>query len=172
MLPLVGLGSLAAASVHYVVMPHHFEEGTIYGCFFAVAATLQVVFGLLTLARPSRPLIAAGLVGNVAVIILWLITRTVGIPLGPAAGSTEAVGGLDVLATMFEIIIVLGSVSLLSRSARAATLFAAPLHVGMADLDFHRCRALSYCDHDGGAAPQLNVNHKPLAQSRAVVPAR
>ncbi len=115
LLPLVGLGSIAAASVHYVVMPHHFEEGTIYGCFFAVTATLQVIYGLLTLARPSRPLIAVGLVGNMAVIILWLITRTNGIPLGPAAGSTETVGGLDVLATMFETIIVLGSVALLWR---------------------------------------------------------
>jgi hypothetical protein len=115
LLLLVGLGSIAAASVHYVVMPRHFEEGAVYGCFFAVAATLQLIFGLLTLARPSRPLIAVGLVGNMVVIILWLMTRTVGIPLGPAAGSTEAVRGLDILATMFETIIVLGSVALLWR---------------------------------------------------------
>jgi hypothetical protein len=115
LLPIVGLGSLAAASVHYVVMPRHFAEATIYGCFFMVAATVQVIFGLLTLARPSRPLIAVGLAGNMAVIVLWLITRTVGIPLGPSVGSTEAVGGLDILATIFETIIVVASLTLLWR---------------------------------------------------------
>ena len=143
LLPLVGLGSVAAASVHFVVMPEHFREATIYGSFFAIAATLQVAFAVLVLARPSRPLIAVGLVGNLSVIVLWLVTRTVAIPLGPAAGTTEAIGGLDILATVFESVIVVSSALLLWRrrvsippalrpSSWAQPLWVLPVLVGMA----------------------------------------
>jgi hypothetical protein len=59
---------------------------------------------LLLLARPSRVLLAAGALGNAAIVVLWLVTRTIGIPLGPAAGSVESVGGLDILASGFEIV--------------------------------------------------------------------
>jgi hypothetical protein len=124
LLPLVGIGTAAAASVHFVVMPHHFEEGTIYGVFFAATATLQVAFALLVLMRPSRPLLAVGLFANFAVVVLWLFTRTVGIPLGPDAGGTEAVGGLDILATAFELTVVGASAMLLWRKAP----FRAALH--------------------------------------------
>lgn len=115
LLPLVALGSAAAASVHFVVMPTHFKEAAIYGSFFAVAASLQVAYAVLVLARPSRALLVVGLVGNLLVIVLWLVTRTVAIPLGPAAGTTEAVGGLDILATAFESLIVVSAASLLCR---------------------------------------------------------
>lgn len=115
LLPLVGFGYFGAAAVHFVVMPEHFEEATLYGVFFVVAATLQVVFGLLVLARPTRPLIVVGLVGNLVVIALWAVTRTVGIPVGPDNGHPESVSGLDVIATGFEVLIVSGSLALLWR---------------------------------------------------------
>ena len=115
LLPLVALGSAAAASVHFVVMPTHFKEAAIYGSFFAVAASLQVAYAALVLARPSPALLVVGLVGNMLVIVLWLVTRTVAIPLGPAAGTTEAVGGLDILATAFESLIVVSAAALLWR---------------------------------------------------------
>ncbi|HVS69015.1 MAG TPA: hypothetical protein VHE56_10715 [Mycobacteriales bacterium] len=114
-LPLVGLGSAAAACVHFVVMPEHFREATIYGLFFAIAATMQLGFAVLTLARPSRSLVRAGLAGNASVVLLWLCTRTLAIPLGPAAGTTEAVSGLDVLATSFELVIVAAAITTLRR---------------------------------------------------------
>jgi hypothetical protein len=118
LLPLVGLASAAAASVHLVVMPTHFHEAVLYGTFFALAAALQLGFAALTLARPSRALFVVGLLGNLSVVILWLMTRVVAIPLGPAAGTTESFGGLDVLATTFEVAIVAGSIALLRRPSQ------------------------------------------------------
>jgi hypothetical protein len=112
-LPLVAIAGAAAAAIHFVVMPDHFEESVLYGTFFAVAATAQIVYSLMVLARPSRALLAAGMLGNVAIVALWLVTRTAGIPLGPAAGSVEPVGGLDVLAGGFEIVTALGAIALL-----------------------------------------------------------
>jgi hypothetical protein len=115
LLPLVALAGAAAAAVHFVVMPEHFDEATMYGVFFAVAATSQLLYSAMLLARPSRSLLAAGAIGNLTIVVLWLITRTIGIPLGPAAGTTETVGGLDVLATIFELTTAVGAVALLCR---------------------------------------------------------
>lgn len=115
LLPLVALAGAAAAAIHFVVMPEHFEEATLYGAFFAVAATSQLLYSVLLLVRPSRSLLVAGALGNVAIVLLWLVTRTIGIPLGPGAGSTESFGGLDVLATIFEITTAIGAIALIHR---------------------------------------------------------
>jgi hypothetical protein len=115
LLPLVAVAGAAAAAVHFVVMPEHFEEATLYGTFFAVAATSQLIYSVLLLARASRTLLAAGALGNTAIVVLWLITRTTGIPLGPGAGDVESVGGLDILATIFEVTTAVGSIALLWR---------------------------------------------------------
>jgi hypothetical protein len=79
---------MAAAAVHFVVMPGHFEAAIVYGTFFAVTATVHLLYSVWLLIRPSRPLLMAGAVGNAAVTLLWLLTRTVGIPFGPGAGTT------------------------------------------------------------------------------------
>jgi hypothetical protein len=120
LLPLVAVADAAAAGVHFVVMPTHFQESLLYGGFFAVAATMQVVYSVWLLARPSRALLTAGAVGNLAIALLWLYTRTSGIPLGPASGSTEPFGALDTLATGFELVGSVGAFALLRGLVRQA----------------------------------------------------
>jgi hypothetical protein len=97
-LPLVVIGSLVAAAVHLVVMPEHFEESTLYGVFFAGWVAW----------RPAPGLLRAGIAGNATIVALWAYTRAIEVPLGPGRGSTESVGGLDVLATFAEVTVVLG----------------------------------------------------------------
>jgi hypothetical protein len=115
LLPLVALAGVGAAGVHFVVMPEHFEEATVYGLFFAFAATAQLIYSAWLLVRPSRALLAVGAFGNLAIVGLWLVTRLVGIPLGPGAGTTEEFGGLDLLATGFELIVAIGAIILIRR---------------------------------------------------------
>jgi len=67
-----------------------------------------------------------GIIGNSSIILLYLLTRTVGIPLfGPEAGEVEEVGFADVCATTSEaaLIIALGAL-LLSRLRERVGLFA------------------------------------------------
>jgi hypothetical protein len=116
LLPLVALAGAAAAGVHYVVMPTHFAESWMYGTFFLVAATSQVGYSIWLLARPSRALLTAGAVGNITIALLWLYTRTAGIPLGPASGETESFGALDTLASAFELVGAVASFALLRRA--------------------------------------------------------
>lgn len=101
--------SLLVAAMHLLVVPEHLEEWWGYRAFFLVLAAAQGLYGLGLLRRPSRPLFLLGGAGNLAIAILWLVTRTTGIPLlGPHAGEIEGVGGLDLACTLGEVGIVAG----------------------------------------------------------------
>lgn len=117
------VGAIGASAIHFRVMPEHFGEAFIYGLFFLVVASTQLAWALLMIVRPHRVLFAAGVAGNAAVVLLWLVTRTIAIPLGPDAGSTEGVGALDVVASTSELIcVVAGVLAFRSRRTAAADL--------------------------------------------------
>jgi hypothetical protein len=51
---------------------------------------------------PSPPSGVVGAVGNAALIVIWAITRTIGVPVGPQS-KPEAVGAIDVLSKLDEL---------------------------------------------------------------------
>lgn len=104
----------AVALVHLLAMPGHLEEWWGYGAFFLVSAVAQGAYGVALLRRRSwRSLLPVGVVGNLAILTLYVATRTVGIPLfGPLAGEVEGVGPLDVSAAMLELTLVAALVTL------------------------------------------------------------
>jgi hypothetical protein len=101
--------ALSAALIHTRVSPQHFAESIGYGAFFVVVALAQASYAVVVLARPSRPIVTAGATGNAAVVVLWLVTRLVAVPLGPDAGEVEGFGVLDVLASALEAAIVVAA---------------------------------------------------------------
>jgi hypothetical protein len=108
--------SLIAGLIHVWVTPEHFEEWWGYGTFFLVAAAAQVVYVPLLLRWPTRMVLILGIAGNSAIVLLYLLTRVVGIPLfGPEAGDVENVGLVDVCATASEAAIVIALGALLLR---------------------------------------------------------
>ncbi len=110
--------SLLAALVHLWVAPEHFEEWWGYGAFFLVAAAAQLLYVPIVLIWPARPVLLAGIAGNLAIVALYLLTRTSGIPLfGPEAGEVEGFGLLDVCATASEVGIALSLGAALLRGA-------------------------------------------------------
>jgi hypothetical protein len=101
--------SLLAAMIHIWVMPEHFEEWWGYGTFFLVAAFAQGLYAPGLLLWPNRAILLAGVAGNLVIVILWLVTRTSGIPLfGPHAGDIEEMGTLDLVCTLAEVGIIAG----------------------------------------------------------------
>jgi hypothetical protein len=119
--------------VHGIVTPDHFAEWWGYGLFFVAAAFAQSGYGAIVLFtrmvegasimerwRPARvrAYLWAGVLGNVAIILLWLVTRTVGIPFfGPEAGRVEPVRFLDATSKVLEVGIVVGLALLVRRSS-------------------------------------------------------
>ena len=96
--------SLLAALIHLWVAPEHFEEWWGYGAFFFVAAAAQLLYGPVLLRWPTRAVLLWGIAGNLMIVALYLLTRTVGIPLfGPKAGEVEQIGFADVCATTSEL---------------------------------------------------------------------
>ena len=108
--------SLLAALIHLWVIPEHFEEWWGYGAFFLVSAVAQGAYSAALLRWPRRPLLLVGIGGNVSIIVLYLLTRTVGIPFfGPHAGEVEGVGVADLFATTSELAIVVALLRVLLR---------------------------------------------------------
>jgi hypothetical protein len=110
---LVTLSGAAAGAIHLFVMPEHFKESALYGSFFLVCALLQIAYSGWIVVVGSRVLLAVGAAGNFALALLWLFTRTVEIPLGPAAGTKEAFGALDMSCAGVEILMAVGALALL-----------------------------------------------------------
>jgi hypothetical protein len=127
--PLLTLALLSAAgaAIHSAVSAEHFDEAFIYGVFFVAASTSQAGWAVLVVYRPTRTLLVVGAVANAATIILWALTRTVGLPIGPEPWHAEAIGTLDLIATLLELAIVLGAATLLARRSRRSARLAVPL---------------------------------------------
>jgi hypothetical protein len=129
--------SLLAALIHLWVTPEHFEEWWGYGTFFLVAAVAQVVYVPVLLNWPNRKILLLGIAGNSAIVLLYLLTRVLGIPyFGPEAGEVEGVGIIDVCATTSEVAIVVALVALVlmgiarERTTLIGLVIAAVLLVG------------------------------------------
>jgi hypothetical protein len=110
--PALALLSMGAAVIHFVVIPGHWEEYWGQGLFFIVAAIAQLLWAVWILVAPSRLIYLAGAAGNAAIVALWIVTRTAGVPAGPGAGEREAVEFADTLATVFEVLLVVGALVL------------------------------------------------------------
>src|SRR5487761_14819 len=131
---LVGACVIVSGSAHGLVTQEHFQEWWGYGVFFLVTAICLIGFGLALITdaidprytpgdvqRLRRLMYAIGAVGNVSILVLYVLTRTVGIPLGPGWGSVESVGAIDVLAKTAEILAVAGLVVLLLKTRPSLT---------------------------------------------------
>jgi hypothetical protein len=117
----VGLAvvSIGAAVIHFGVIAQHMNEWWLTGTFFVVVALFQLAWALAVLARPSPPLYLMGAIVNALVVITWIVSRTVGVPVGPEAGEAEPIGLPDVLATSYEALLV--ATAAIALRAGAAT---------------------------------------------------
>jgi hypothetical protein len=137
--------SAGAAAIHFAVTFEHFSEYSLYGAFFLVLAWAQLVWPVVLIAlpfltwaparaRPARfpagwsrsgltPLAARrvavwlwlGIAGNAGVLVIYLSSRSVGLPLGPDTKTTEAWGGLDLVCSIEEILLVVIAAAILLR---------------------------------------------------------
>jgi hypothetical protein len=117
--------------IHSAEITPHFEQYWLYGVFFAVVTLLQAIWSVLIYGDPlNRRYLVAGGVGNAALIVIWAITRTIGVPLGPQSGP-EAVGVIDVLSKLDElaaVVLIAMVLAHLQPSRRSIS----PLHLRVA----------------------------------------
>jgi hypothetical protein len=103
---LVASAATGAAAIHYAVAVEHFDEWWGFGLFFVASAVAQLVWAMVVVESRSRLVIWLGVIGNAAIVVLWIITRTVGTLVGPEPATPEPIGLADSVATVFELTIV------------------------------------------------------------------
>jgi hypothetical protein len=119
------LGALAAlsagaAAIHFAVIFEHFDEYSLYGVFFLVLAWAQLVWPavLVALSLAARRLAAwlwLGIAGNAIVLVIYFSSRSIGLPIGPDTKTVEAWGGLDLVCSIEEILLIVIAAAILAR---------------------------------------------------------
>jgi hypothetical protein len=110
--------SLGAGIIHFAVAPSHFGEYWLFGAFFFGAGLFQVATPALLLFTLNPSLVAMSVVVNGLIPLIWLASRTTGLPVGPHPFTAEDVGSADATATVLEVLIVAGGILLLTSARK------------------------------------------------------
>ena len=115
---LLVLSSIGAGVIHAAVVPEHLDEAWAFGGFFILAAGFQIGWAIPVVLRRSVSVYLTGALANGAMIGIWVVSRTIGLPIGPEPWMAEPAGTLDVAATCLELLPVAGSLALLRARPR------------------------------------------------------
>lgn len=96
-----------ASVIHVEAAIDHLQEFALYSAFFGVLAAAQLAWGIALYRSPSRRLLVIAAIVSLTVVALWIVSRTSGLPIGPAPWVPERVGPLDSVATGDEAILAL-----------------------------------------------------------------
>ena len=127
---VTGLSGLAAG-IHLTVAPEHFDEWWGYGAFFVLAAVGECALAGALALRPRSWVVQAAIWSSLATMLMYVVSRTLGVPFGPEAGSVEPAELPGLAATAAEGALVLVLCRLLAGRERARTVNALGL-VGVA----------------------------------------
>lgn len=94
----------------------HFDEWLGAGIFFLGLAVTQTLGAFALVVIPGRLTYAAIAVMNLGTVLVWAMSRSIGMPIGPEAGQPASVGMPDLVATVFELLSVLAVLTLLLQS--------------------------------------------------------
>ena len=117
-LAVVAVSCVLAGAVHASVGPEHFREGVRFGVFFVVLCAMQFALAVAVLRIPSRHLVTLTALLSGGVVLLWLVTRTAGLPFG--LDEVEPVGFADSLASVAELVTIAACLAWLRPSTNSA----------------------------------------------------
>jgi hypothetical protein len=98
--------SLGAGLIHLAAVSEHASEWWLYGLFFLVLGVVQLGWAVQAMESGLLPAPRLYAAVNAAVIGLWFVSRTTGLPVGPEPWRAEAVGTADLLCSALEAAVV------------------------------------------------------------------
>lgn len=114
--------SAMAGLIHAKALLDHAPHDWLYGVFFGVLAYAQVLWAFLVYRRPGeRRWLMPAAIASLAVVGLWVVTRSVGLPFGPWAGRPEPFAITDISASLNELVLAGVIVAMLRPDGRVAT---------------------------------------------------
>jgi hypothetical protein len=112
--------SLSAAIAHLDGVTVHGRQWWAYGAFFLVTGVLQATLAALLLWRPRAWMAVIAIPGNLAIVGMYVYTRTNGPPLGPHRGAPESPELLGMATCAAELAVAIILLRLLGeRTGRA-----------------------------------------------------
>lgn len=114
----VAVLSVGAGYVHLAYMQSHWQVWWAYGAFFLAMAVGQSLFAIAVLLYPRRWVLLAGVGGNLAIVGMYVLSRTEGVPMGPHTGVAEEAGAVDIATTASEIVVVAALLVMLGGATR------------------------------------------------------
>jgi FtsH-binding integral membrane protein len=131
------VGALAAGLAHFVAAPAHFGWWPASGVFFVVMGIAQFAMaGALFVGTDNQRLLQGFIWGTVGVVVLYVVSRTVGLPGTPPVpmhgtrwivgrsmipGAAKRVGSLDLFTLIAELVFVVAALGGLTNRARSRT---------------------------------------------------
>jgi hypothetical protein len=107
--------AIAAGAIHLAMSPIHAPSSTTEAIGFAAVGWAQILLGIALLVRPGRGVLVTTIVLNAAVIVAYVVSRSVGLPVGANPGDAESVGTIDLMVTLFEGALIVCAALLLVR---------------------------------------------------------
>lgn len=102
-LVLTGLAATAGV-IHVVAAVEHVGVGLSLGVFFTLVGAGQLLAAWRIHRDPhNQQLLEVVALGSIAVALVWLVSRTTGLPFGPDAGKASSIGAADTIATLYEL---------------------------------------------------------------------
>lgn len=96
---------LGAGAVHATVASEHYQEWALAGLFFAGLQVVQTVLAVAVAFWWDRRVAITVVVVNLVTVAVWAVSRTAGLPFGPAGfRQPEAVGVADLACCLLELL--------------------------------------------------------------------
>ena len=110
----VCIALIGSALIHSTVMEEHLSEWLMAGFFFLALVAVETALALAVIYAWGRRTAQAVVVTGLVTVAVWLISRTMGLPVGPADFRVpEPVGVPDLTSCLLE----LGAAALVWRAA-------------------------------------------------------
>src|SRR4051794_28129990 len=120
LLLLVALSG-SAGVIHARALFDHASHYWLFGVFFGVLTYAQVLWAMQVYRRPDdRRWFRTVAAGNLVVVGIWLVSRTVGLPFGPWAGEAEPLALNDMTASAIQLVVSALIVAMVYRGGRCA----------------------------------------------------
>ena len=99
---VAALLTAGAGAIHAGTIGTESEASTLFGTVFVAMAVAQIGWAFAFALWPMRAFALLGIAVNGGILIMWLVSRTAGVPVGPLSGERLPVAFPDAMATTLE----------------------------------------------------------------------
>jgi hypothetical protein len=106
---LLSVLSATAGVIHLAMVPSHWSESIVEGAGFAITGWFQIAVAIWLLLRPSALVVRGAVVASFLFIVVWVVSRTWGLPFGDHAWHPHDPSFIDLVCVGLEASFIFGA---------------------------------------------------------------